>query len=131
MSGVPATLVFFETAPRLAATLSALAATLGDRPAAIARELTKLHEEVRRGTLTALEAHYREQGPPKGEIVLVVGPPEQAAEAFDPATVETRLETALDTMSIKAASAAIAAETGRPRREIYTLALALREKRGR
>ena len=129
---VPGTLVFFETAPRLADTLDKLAASLGDRPAAVARELTKLHEEVRRGPLAALARHYREHGPPRGEIVLVVAPPpEGTAAAIEPAKVEARLKAALESMSVGAASAALAAETGRPRRELYALALRLQGKRQR
>jgi 16S rRNA (cytidine1402-2'-O)-methyltransferase len=132
LARVPATLVFFETAPRLVGALGELAAALGNRPAAVARELTKLHEEVRRDSLAALAAFYREHGPPKGEIVLVVGPPREAdaADALDTAALEQRLRVALETMSIREASAAIAAETGRPRREVYALALTLQGKRG-
>jgi len=132
LAEVPATLVFFETAPRLVGVLGELAAVLGNRPAAVARELTKLHEEVRRDSLAALAAFYREHGPPKGEIVLVVGPPRaaDAADALDTAALEQRLRVALETMSIREASAAIAAETGRPRREVYALALTLQGKRG-
>jgi 16S rRNA (cytidine1402-2'-O)-methyltransferase len=129
---VPGTLVFFETAPRLGATLAELAAVLGDRPAAVARELTKLYEEVRRGGLAALAEHYREHGPPKGEIVVVVGPPQASGRsALDARDLEERLKIALETMSVGAASAAVAAETGRPRRELYALALMLRGKRER
>ena len=71
----PVTLVFFETAPRLADALRDLQAVLGDRPAAVARELTKMFEEVRRDRLSALIAHYDAAGAPKGEIVIVIGPP--------------------------------------------------------
>ena len=75
LAAVPGSLIFFESAKRLAACLSDLHQTLGDRPAAIAREITKLHEEVRRGTLSELAAHYADTGPPRGEIVIVVAPP--------------------------------------------------------
>ena len=126
---VPATLVLFETAPRLAATLAEMAAALGPREAAVARELTKLHEEVRRGTLAELAAHYAEAGPPRGEIVLVVGPP-AAAPALSEEEVDERLAAALETMSVGDASSALAAETGLPRRELYRRALALRAKSG-
>ncbi|MBP0575553.1 16S rRNA (cytidine(1402)-2'-O)-methyltransferase, partial [Mycobacterium tuberculosis] len=76
---LPATLVLYETGPRLPESLADLAEGLGPRPAAVCRELTKAFEEVRRGDLAALAAYYAEAGAPKGEIVLVIGPP--AAEA--------------------------------------------------
>ncbi|MGE0725362.1 MAG: 16S rRNA (cytidine(1402)-2'-O)-methyltransferase, partial [Alphaproteobacteria bacterium] len=85
LAAVPATLVLFEGPSRLADSLADMAEMLGDRPAAVARELTKLHEEVRRGSLAALAAHYREAGPPRGEIVVVVGPPAAPAAADDDA----------------------------------------------
>ena len=128
LAGVQATLVFFETAPRLADALAAMAEILGDRPAAVARELTKLHEEFRRGGLAELAAHYRKQGPPKGEIVVVVGPKAAEAAELSEQEMAARLSRALATMSLSAASAAIAAETGLPRREIYALALTLKDK---
>ncbi|HUK57931.1 MAG TPA: 16S rRNA (cytidine(1402)-2'-O)-methyltransferase [Stellaceae bacterium] len=126
LSTVPATLVFFETAPRLAASLGDMAEILGDRPAAVARELTKLYEEVRRRPLAALAAHYRVAGPPKGEIVVVVGPPAAGTpEALDDEALDASLNAALATMSVKDASEAVAAATGHPRRRVYQRALAL------
>ncbi|WP_428028554.1 16S rRNA (cytidine(1402)-2'-O)-methyltransferase, partial [Altererythrobacter sp.] len=85
LRALDASLIFFEGASRVAACLADMAAVLGPREAAVARELTKLHEEVRRGSLTELAAHYGEAGPPRGEVVIVVGPPaEGAAQAgFD------------------------------------------------
>ncbi len=124
LAGVPATLLFYEAPSRLAAALADLAAELGPRPAAVARELTKLYEETRRGTLSELAAHYAAEGPPKGEIVIVVGPPRAAprldAEALDSAIVE-----ALGALSVKDAAAAVAAQTGLPRRQVYARALRL------
>ena len=79
LKGVPATLVFFESPQRLPESLADLADILGPREAAVARELTKLYEEVRRGTLPDLAAHYAEAGPPRGEVVLVIGPPGEEA----------------------------------------------------
>ncbi len=73
LAAVPGTLIFYEAAGRLAETLADLAHELGARPAAVARELTKLHEEVRRGALDTLAAEYAAGGPPRGEIVIVVG----------------------------------------------------------
>jgi 16S rRNA (cytidine1402-2'-O)-methyltransferase len=121
---VPATLVFFEGASRLAAALEDMAQTLGDRPAAVAREITKLYEEVRRGSLRELAGHYAASGPPRGEVVVVVGPPtEQPAVTED--ALDAQLEAALAEMSLKDASAAVAAATGLKRRDIYARALAL------
>jgi 16S rRNA (cytidine1402-2'-O)-methyltransferase len=122
LKAVPATLLFFETGPRLAGSLGTCADVLGDRPAAVARELTKLHEEVRRDTLGALARHYQESGAPKGEIVVVIGPPLPDQTVFD---VDSGLETALKTMGVKEAANAVAAASGRPKREIYARALAL------
>jgi len=76
-----ATLVFLESARRLAATLADMEAVLGERQVAVAREITKKFEEVRRGTCAELAEHYAQAGPPKGEVVIVVGPP-QAQAAF-------------------------------------------------
>jgi len=123
LAAVPASLIFFETAPRLADSLADLAAVLGNRPAAVARELTKLYEEVRRGRLGDLSAHYREAGPPRGEIVLVVGPPEaETAVAFD---LDAALRAALARMSVKDAAAQVAANSGQKRRQVYARALEL------
>ena len=77
-AALEATLIFFEGPSRLAASLADMAETLGTREAAVARELTKRHEEIRRGPLDALARHYRDSGPPRGEAVIVIGPPEAA-----------------------------------------------------
>ena len=77
LGAIPATLVLFESGPRLAATLADLAEGLGPRAAAICRELTKLHEEVRRGDLASLARDYAQGGETRGEIVIVVAPPEE------------------------------------------------------
>ncbi len=127
LAGVPATLVFYETGPRLAASLADLEAVLGPRPAAVARELTKLFEEVRRGTLAALAAEYRDAPPPKGEIAIVVGPP--AAEAASGADIDALLLRALAVMSVRDAAASVAEASGRPRKEVYRRALQLAERR--
>jgi 16S rRNA (cytidine1402-2'-O)-methyltransferase len=103
--------------------LADLSAKLGSRPAAVARELTKLFEEVRRGPLAELAAHYREAPAPKGEIAVVVGPP--AAEAAEAEDVDAMLSRALAVMSVRDAAAAVAEASGRPRKEIYRRALAL------
>jgi len=129
LAKVPATLVFFETAPRLAETLAAMAEILGDRPAAVARELTKLFEEVRRDGTAALARHYAEAGPPKGEIAVVVGPPSEPVPAA-PGEIDAALAAALARMSLKDAVAAVAAATGEPRRDVYARALALQRRPG-
>ena len=84
LKGLRATLIFFESGPRLSETLAAMAAILGVRPAAVAREMTKLHEEVRRGTLASLAAHYAKAETPKGEVTLLVGPPHAVASRSSP-----------------------------------------------
>jgi 16S rRNA (cytidine1402-2'-O)-methyltransferase len=123
-----ATLVFFESAQRLDETLSDMLAAWGPRDAAVARELTKLHEEVQRGTLAKLAEHYAKTGPPKGEVTLLVGPP--AAVAADLAKIEQALEAALAFMPLKAASDLIAGLTGAPRRQVYDLGLKRKNAQG-
>ncbi len=122
LAAVPAALVFYETAPRLADSLADMAATIGDRQAAVARELTKMFEEVRRGTLADLAAHYAAAGPPKGEIVVVVAPP-AAETAMTPADADAVLDDLLARLAPSAAAAEAAKITGRPRRELYARAL--------
>jgi 16S rRNA (cytidine1402-2'-O)-methyltransferase len=131
LARVPATLVLYESGPRLAASLSDLAAELGGRPAAVCRELTKVFEEVRRGALDALAAHYAEAGPPKGEIVIVVGPPGGEAPAISPDTLDAKLSVALARRSLKDAVESVAAETGLKRRDVYQRALALAGRKGK
>lgn len=129
LAQVPATLVFYETGPRLAESLADLAAGLGPRKAAVCRELTKTFEEVRRGALSDLAARYAGEAAPKGEIVLVVGPPAEEAAGDD--AVDSALTRALKENSLKDAVAAVTALTGRPKREVYARALALSEARDR
>jgi len=124
---IPATLVLFETGPRIANTLADLASDLGARQAAICRELTKLHEEVRHGDLTALAGHYAHDAETRGEFVIVVAPPEP--ERVAATDVDVLLRRALDRLSVKAAVAEIASVTGLSRRAIYQRALALSEER--
>ncbi len=123
---VPASLVIYESARRLPAALADMAEVLGPRPAAVARELTKLHEEVRRGTLAALAEHYQQAGPPKGEVVVVIGPPDaDTATAPSAEALDTHLRAALGRESLRDAVAAIAEATGLPRKQIYARALEL------
>lgn len=123
---VPASLVIYESARRLPAALADMAEVLGPRPAAVARELTKLHEEVRRGTLPTLAEHYGTAGPPKGEVVVVIGPPSlDAAAAPSAEALDARLRAALSRESLRDAVAAVAEATGLPRKQIYAQALEL------
>lgn len=125
---VPASLVFFESAQRLAESLADMAAILGAREAAVARELTKLHEEVRTGTLSSLAADYANADPPKGEITLVVAPP--PAAVVDTAKIDSLLRQALPFMPVKAAANLVAEATGASRREVYESALAIKDTDG-
>jgi len=129
LAPIPATLIFYESPQRLADSLADMRDVLGERNAAVARELTKLHEEVRRGTLAELAAHYTEKGPPKGELAVVVGPPAPVAPATEE-DIDRALATALETMSPRDAAAAVAAAQGHPRRAVYARALVLAGKRG-
>lgn len=125
LAAVPATLLFFESAQRLAESLADMAEVLGDRPAAVARELTKLFEECRRGGLAELAAHYRESGPPKGEIVIVCGGATGPAAEVAAETLDSQLAIALERLSLKDAVAAVATATGLPRKQVYARALHL------
>ena len=123
-----ASLVFFESAQRLAESLADLAAVLGPRPAAVGRELTKRHEEIRRGTLPDLAAHYAEAGPPRGEVTLVIGPPEE--EGPDLSRADSLLEQALEFMPVRPAADLVAEALSLPRRAVYSRALALKPDHG-
>jgi 16S rRNA (cytidine1402-2'-O)-methyltransferase len=123
---IPATLVFLESPKRLAKSLGDMAAVLGNRDAAIARELTKKFEEVRRATLAELAAHYTAAGAPKGEITIVVAPPLEGAGEASSEDIDRLLSKALETLSLKDAVAAVSAATGAVRRDVYARALALK-----
>jgi len=125
---IPATLVFFEAPHRLAASLADLAELLGDRAAAVARELTKLFEEVRRAPLVELAAHYGRESEVKGEIAIVIGPPGEAAAPLAEA-LDDALRLAMAGASVKDAAAEVAARFGLKRREVYARALALKRER--
>ncbi|HUE65219.1 MAG TPA: 16S rRNA (cytidine(1402)-2'-O)-methyltransferase [Rhizomicrobium sp.] len=120
-----ATLIFFESAQRLGETLHAMVEVLGERHAAVARELTKLHEEVRRGPLGELAAHYAEAGAPRGEVTLLVGPP--GGTSTDTAKVDAALKAALAFMPVKPAADMIAGLTGASRKLLYDRALELKK----
>jgi len=127
LARLPATLVLFESGPRIGATLADLAHGLGVREAAICRELTKLHEEVRRGELASLAKHYEGDAERRGEFVIVIAP---AADADAPADVDALLRAALARLSVKEAVAEVAAVTGEPRRAVYQRALSLAKEDG-
>ena len=128
LAAIPATLVLFESGPRLGSALADLADGLGPRAAAICRELTKLHEEVRRGDLPMLARDYAEGAETRGEIVIVVAPPaDDDGQADD---VDDLLRRALARVSVKDAVGEVALATGRPRREVYQRALELAKESG-
>lgn len=128
LAAIPATLVFFESGPRLAAALADLAEGLGPRTGAICRELTKLHEEVRRASLDELAQTYADGAETRGEIVIVVAPPSEPETAD--ADIDALLRQALARVSVKDAVGEVALTTGRPRRDVYRRALALTKDSG-
>jgi 16S rRNA (cytidine1402-2'-O)-methyltransferase len=122
MAGLSATLVFYESPHRAGETLADMASVFGARPAALTRELTKLFEEVRRGTLVELAGVYAAVEP-RGEVTIVVGPAEEVAGDVD---LDALLRAALRTQSVREAAAGVAEATGLPRRQVYARALALK-----
>ena len=122
-AGLSATLVFYEAPHRLTACLEDCLAELGDRPAAVGRELTKRFEEVRRGGLAALAAHYAAHEA-RGEITLVIGPAPQTSASVE--ELDEALGQALARMTIRDAAAAVARELGLPRKQVYARALSLK-----
>jgi 16S rRNA (cytidine1402-2'-O)-methyltransferase len=128
LRGVPATMLFFESPRRLAATLSAMADMLGDRPAVVARELTKAFEEFRGGSLAELASHYDEAGAPKGEVVICVGPPREAA--VDAADTDRLLVTLAQELGASRAAGEAARMTGLKKSDLYRRLLELRDDEG-
>ena len=122
-AGLAATLIWYEAPHRLAETLADMADAFGARSAAVARELTKRFEEVRRGSLVELATYYAGNAA-RGEVTIVVGPPEQD----DPEDLDGRLREALAANSVKDAAALIATATGLPRKLVYARALALAQE---
>jgi 16S rRNA (cytidine1402-2'-O)-methyltransferase len=128
LSRIPATLVLFETGPRIAAALADLAQGFPRREAAVCRELTKLHEEVRRAPLEALARDYGQGAESRGEFVIVIAPPaEDVAQAAD---LDAMLRRALARVSVKDAVGEVASATGLPRRDVYQRALDLAKVTG-
>jgi len=123
-AAVRATLVLYESGPRLAATLAALAKGLGDRQAVVAREISKRFEETAAGTLAELAGRYAD-APPKGEIVIVVAPPGDAAPAGAD-EIDAALADAMARLTPSRAAAEVAEMLGLPRRQVYERALALK-----
>jgi 16S rRNA (cytidine1402-2'-O)-methyltransferase len=124
-ASVPSTLVCYETAPRLIASLKDMLATLGDRDAAVTRELTKMFEEVRRDKLSNLIAWYEANGEPRGEIAVVIAPPD--AKVFSDEVIEEMLGEALQTMRVKDAATHVAEKTGISSKKAYDVAIMLQK----
>lgn len=124
LENLRATLIFFETGPRIAAMMADAKDILGDRPAVLTRELTKHYEEARHGTLSDLISSANDT-PPKGEIVLLIAPPDKDTK-WDEMTVTKALLDQIPELGVKKASAAIADMSGWPKRDIYQLALSLK-----
>ena len=118
---VPGSLIVYESGHRLAASLADMAGVFGDRQATVARELTKLHEETVSGTLRELAERYAEMGPPKGEIVVVVGPGAKEMREVPDALLAERMAE----LGLADAARELSAVSGRPRRELYRRGLAL------
>ena len=128
LAAIPGSLVVMESAKRLASMLADAHQCLGIRDAAVTRELTKRFEEVRRGSLDELAAHYAEAGPPKGEVTVVIGPPNNTTSEIDPAALDEMLLDMLTNASVRDAANAISAETRLARRTVYQRALELNNK---
>ncbi|MBU6296815.1 MAG: 16S rRNA (cytidine(1402)-2'-O)-methyltransferase [Alphaproteobacteria bacterium] len=125
LKSLRSTLIFFEAPQRLAGSLADMAAVFGARPAAVARELTKLHEEARRGTLAELACAYAGEDRPKGEITLVIGPPSETETDFS--RVDAALDRALAFMPLRAAVDLVSEMLSAPRRDVYARALAKKQ----
>lgn len=124
LGSINATLIFYETGPRLAKSLEAMAQVWPTREVSVARELTKLHEDCRTGSAEELGEYYL-QHPPKGEIVLLVGPPAKAQISVDP---DALLIEALEDMSASKAAGMVAKATGLDRQTLYARAVELKQK---
>lgn len=121
---VKATIIAFETAPRLISCLEDIQSAIGDRPVAVIREITKLYEEVKKGSADNLVQYYRENGAPKGEIVLVIAPAED--KEISEGDIKEMLREALETMKVKAAANHVAELTGAKKSDLYNMALEIK-----
>ena len=125
LAAIPGTLVFFESPHRLQTMMKDAGHILGNRPAAVARELTKFFETVRRGRLSDLIALYENEATPKGEIVVLIGPPDAEQKPQSDDAVDQLLLRHMAQLSLKDAASVVAEETGIPRRIVYARAVAL------
>lgn len=128
LATIPASLIFYEASPRLIGTLNQMIEILGPRQAVVAREITKFYEEILRAPLPQLLDHFQRSGPPKGEIVLMVGPPSLSVH-FSESDLTRLLKLSLAEMSLKDAVDQVLAATGVARKLIYRLALDLQNDR--
>lgn len=129
LKAIPGTLIFFESPRRLAASLATMASVLGNRQAAVARELTKAFEELRMGSLEDLATHYAGAATPKGEVVVCVGPPSQTA-GQQPEDVDRLLKSLAQEMPASKAAAEVARMTGRAKPDLYRRLLDLKDEGG-
>lgn len=127
LKNIAATLVFYESPNRMAESVADAFAVLGDRPVALAREITKLHEECRRGTLAAWTVDESLLGVMKGEAVLMIGA--GAEDVASEADIEIALKKALQTMSVKDAAEVVSKATGTPKKQAYDMALKLKNEK--
>lgn len=130
LAAIPGTLVFFESPRRVAEMLADAARIFGQRKAAVARELTKLFETVKRGTLPELARLYADMDTPKGEIVVLIGPPLDDVPSVDTQDLDELLRKHLAHLSVKDATAVVVADTGMPKRQVYARAVALARGQG-
>lgn len=126
VAGLRATLVAYESGPRTPRTLAAMAETLGDRDAAVAREISKAFEDVATGGLSALAARYAD-APPKGEIVIMVGPPDDSPQEAGAEEIDAALRDALGRLPASKAAGEVAKRYGLDRRALYDRAMALKD----
>ncbi len=126
VGGLRATLVFYESGPRTGKSLAAMAAVLGERDAAVAREISKTFEEVATGTLTELADRYAETAP-RGEIVIVVGPPSDVPVVAAEEDVDAALVEAMARLPVSKAAGEVAKRFGLDRRALYDRAQELKE----
>jgi 16S rRNA (cytidine1402-2'-O)-methyltransferase len=125
LESIPGTLVFFEAPHRVEESLADLAAVLGDRPAAAARELTKKFEEIRCGSLSELVQIYAQGAEMRGEFVLLVGASNCEDVVLSDADIDTYLQKAMITHSAKDAAAIVSANLGLQKRQVYARAIIL------
>ena len=124
LASVKATLIFFETGPRIAACLKDMSGVLGERDVVLTRELTKRYEEARQGSFEDLIDSVKAE-PPRGELVLLIGPP-KSGDRWSEEEVISALKVQIAELGVKRASAEIAAQCGWPKRDVYQLALKLK-----